>query len=125
MVKAFKLISSSGAYWRGDENRQMLQRIYGVSYPKKSLLEEFLHRLEEAKKRDHRVIGKQMELFTISEDIGAGLVLWMPKGARVRHLIENFFCKLKDFKRIALRACKTDTSFSAMIYAAAAVLNST
>ncbi len=91
IIKAFKLISSSGAYWRGDENKQMLQRIYGVAYPKKSMLDDFLHRLEEAKKRDHRVLGKQLELFTISDDVGAGLVLWMPKGARIRNEIENFW----------------------------------
>lgn len=91
VVKAFKLISSSAAYWRGDENRQMLQRIYGVSYPKKAMLEEYLHRLEEAKKRDHRVLGKQLELFAINQDVGAGLVLWLPKGARVRNEIENFW----------------------------------
>ena len=90
-VKAFKLIASSGAYWRGDERNPMLQRIYGVAYPKKAMLDDYLHRLEEAKKRDHRLIGRQLELFQISEDIGAGLVLWLPKGARVRHLIENFW----------------------------------
>ncbi len=91
IIKAFKLVASSGAYWRGDEKRQMLQRIYGVSYPKKVMLEEYLHRLEEAKKRDHRVIGKQLELYTISEEVGAGLVLWLPKGARIRNEIENFW----------------------------------
>jgi len=91
IIKAFKLISSSGAYWRGDENRQMLQRIYGVSYPKKSMLDDYLTRLEEAKKRDHRVLGKQLELYTISEDVGAGLVLWLPDGARIRNEIENFW----------------------------------
>ncbi len=91
IVKAFKLITSSGAYWRGDEKRPMLQRIYGVSYPKKGMLDDYLHRLEEAKRRDHRVIGKQLELFTISEDVGAGLVLWMPRGARIRNQIENFW----------------------------------
>ncbi|NOY88252.1 MAG: threonine--tRNA ligase [FCB group bacterium] len=91
MIKAFKLIATSGAYWRGDEKRTMLQRIYGVSYPKKSLLDDYLHRLEEAKKRDHRVLGKQLELFTISESVGAGLILWLPRGARVRNEIENFW----------------------------------
>jgi len=90
-VKAFKLVSSSGAYWRGDEKRTMLQRIYGVSYPKKKMLEEYLDRLEEAKKRDHRVLGKQLELYTINNDVGAGLVLWLPQGARVRNEIENFW----------------------------------
>lgn len=91
IVKAFKLISTSGAYWRGDEHKQMLQRIYGISFPKKSMLEEYLARLEEAKKRDHRVIGKQLELFSVSENVGAGLILWLPKGARVRNEIENFW----------------------------------
>ncbi|MCP4685914.1 MAG: threonine--tRNA ligase [bacterium] len=91
IVKAFKLISTSGAYWRGDENRQMLQRIYGVSYPKKGMLEDYLQRLEEAKKRDHRVLGKQLELYTISNDVGAGLILWRPRGARIRNEIENFW----------------------------------
>ncbi len=90
-VKAFKLVSSSGAYWRGDEKRAMLQRIYGVSYPKKKMLEEYLERLEEAKKRDHRVLGRQLELYTINNDVGAGLVLWLPKGARIRNEIENFW----------------------------------
>ncbi|MFQ5499156.1 MAG: threonine--tRNA ligase [Candidatus Zixiibacteriota bacterium] len=91
MIKSFKLISSSGAYWRGDENKQMLQRIYGVSYPKKSMLDDYLNRLEEARKRDHRVLGKQLELYHISEDVGAGLILWLPKGARVRNEIETFW----------------------------------
>jgi threonyl-tRNA synthetase len=91
MVKAFKLISSSGAYWRGDEKKKMLQRIYGVAFPKKSMLDDFLHRIEEAKKRDHRTLGKQLELFHISNEVGAGLVLWMPKGALVRNEIENFW----------------------------------
>jgi len=91
LVKAFKLTASSGAYWRGDEKRAMLQRIYGISYPKKAMLEEYLTFREEAKKRDHRLIGKQLELYTINEDVGAGLVLWLPKGARVRNEIENFW----------------------------------
>lgn len=91
VVKAFKLIASSGAYWRGDEKNRMLQRIYGVSYPKKSMLEEYLHRIEEAKKRDHRVLGKQLELYAINDEVGAGLVLWLPKGGRVRTEIENFW----------------------------------
>ncbi|MFH1687164.1 MAG: threonine--tRNA ligase [bacterium] len=91
LIKAFKLTSSSGAYWRGDEKLPMLQRIYGVSYPKKQMLAEYLERLEEAKRRDHRLLGKQLELFTISNVVGAGLVLWLPKGARVRNEIENFW----------------------------------
>jgi threonyl-tRNA synthetase len=91
IIKAFKLIASSGAYWRGDENKPMLQRIYGVSYPKKAMLDDYLRRMEEARKRDHRVLGKQLELYTISEDVGPGLVLWLPKGARIRNEIENFW----------------------------------
>ncbi len=91
LIKAFKLISSSGAYWRGDESKQMLQRIYGVAYPKKKMLDDYLERLEEAKRRDHRTLGKQLELFTISNDVGAGLVLWLPRGAAVRNEIENFW----------------------------------
>jgi len=90
-VKALKLTASSGAYWRGDEKNKMLQRIYGVSYPKKIMLDEYLHRLEEAKKRDHREIGKQLQLFHITNEVGAGLVLWMPKGAIIRNEIENFW----------------------------------
>jgi len=91
MVKAFKLVTSSGAYWRGDEHKTMLQRIYGVSYPKKSMLDDYLHRMEEAKKRDHRMLGKQLELFHISNEVGAGLVMWLPKGAIIRNEIENFW----------------------------------
>ena len=91
LIKAFKLIASSGAYWHGDERLPMLQRIYGVSFPKKKMLDEYLERLEEARKRDHRLLGKQLELFTISNDVGAGLVLWLPKGAQVRNEIENFW----------------------------------
>ncbi len=91
IIKAYKLISSSGAYWRGDEKNKMLQRIYGISYPKKNLLDEYLLRLEEAKKRDHRVLGKQLELFHITNEVGAGLILWLPKGATIRNEIENFW----------------------------------
>ena len=90
-VKAFKLTSSSGAYWRGDERNTMLQRIYGVSYPKRGMLDKYLGRMEEAKKRDHRILGKQLELIAISDEIGPGLILWLPKGARVRNEIENFW----------------------------------
>lgn len=90
-VKAFKLTSSSGAYWRGDEKKQMLQRIYGVSYPKKAMLEDYLERIEEAKKRDHRLLGKKLELYTISDKVGSGLILWKPNGAFIRNEIENFW----------------------------------
>ncbi len=91
IIKAFKLTASSGAYWRGDEKNTMLQRIYGVSYPKKSMLDDYLFRMEEAKKRDHRALGKQLELFHISNDVGAGLVMWLPNGAIIRNEIENFW----------------------------------
>ncbi len=91
IIKAFKLTTSSGAYWRGDEKKKMLQRIYGVSFPKHSMLEDYLYRLEEAKKRDHRILGKQLELFHITNEVGAGLVLWMPKGAIIRNEIENYW----------------------------------
>jgi threonyl-tRNA synthetase len=96
-IKAFKLTASSGAYWRGDEKNQMLQRIYGVSYPKKAMLEDYVHRMEEAKKRDHRTLGKQLQLFHFDPEVGAGLVLWLPKGARIRHEIESFW-KEEHFK---------------------------
>lgn len=93
LVKSFKLVATGGAYWRGDEHGVMLQRIYGVSYPKKSMLEDYLQRMEEAKKRDHRVLGKKLELYTVSDDVGPGLILWLPRGARVRHEIEDFWRK--------------------------------
>ena len=89
-IKAIKLLSVAGAYWRGDEKNQMLTRIYGVSFPKKKLLDEHLERLEEAKKRDHRKIGKEMGLFTFSQKVGAGLPLWLPKGAELRERLEAF-----------------------------------
>jgi threonyl-tRNA synthetase len=90
-IKAYKLISSSGAYWRGSEDNKMLQRIYGVAYPQKKLLDEFLARLAEAEKRDHRKLGKQLELYLISDETGPGLVMWLPKGGMIRHEIENFW----------------------------------
>jgi threonyl-tRNA synthetase len=96
-IKHFKLLNVAGAYWRGDEKNKMLQRIYGVAFPKKSQLEEHLHLLEEAKKRDHRRLGRELDLFSISEEIGPGLILWHPKGAFIRHLIESFW-KEEHFK---------------------------
>ncbi|MDR3326631.1 MAG: threonine--tRNA ligase [Prevotellaceae bacterium] len=89
-IKAIKLLSVAGAYWRGDEHRQQLTRIYGITFPKKKLLDEYLLLLEEAKKRDHRKIGKEMELFTFSEMVGKGLPLWLPKGTDLRLRLENF-----------------------------------
>ena len=90
-VKYFQLLSLSGAYWKGDESNPSMQRIYGISFPKKSMLEKYLARLEEAKKRDHRRLGKILDLFSISEESGAGLVLWHPKGSLIRKIIEDFW----------------------------------
>ncbi len=89
-IKAVKLTAIAGAYWKGDQNRQQLTRIYGVSFPKKSMLDEYLQMLEEAKKRDHRKLGKEMELFTFSSRVGLGLPLWLPRGAVMRNTLENF-----------------------------------
>jgi threonyl-tRNA synthetase len=88
--KNFKLLNVAGAYWRGDEKNKMLQRLYATSFPKKKMLEEHLHRLAEAKKRDHRKLGRELDLFSIHEDIGGGLILWHPKGARIRCIMEEF-----------------------------------
>ena len=90
-LKHFRLTHTAGAYWRGDEKRPMLTRIYGVAFETKEELEQHLHMLEEAKKRDHRRIGKDLELFRITQDYGSGLVLWMPNGARIRKEIEDFW----------------------------------
>ncbi len=90
MIKAFKLLSVAGAYWRGDSKNPMLQRIYGTAFWKQKELKEFLHRLEEAKRRDHRILGKQLGLFSIHEEAGPGLVFWHPKGAIVRKEIERW-----------------------------------
>ncbi len=90
-VKAFKLTGTAGAYWRGSEKNKMLQRIYGTAFGSKKALEDYLARIEEAKKRDHRKLGRELDLFTTSEDIGAGLVLWHPNGSTVRRIIEDFW----------------------------------
>ena len=95
-IKAIKLLSVAGAYWRGDEKRKQLTRIYGVSFPKQSMLEDFLEKLEKAKERDHRKVGKELELFTFSQRVGQGLPLWLPKGAQLRERLENF---LKSVQR--------------------------
>ena len=92
-IKAVKLTSVAGAFWRGDANREQMQRLYGISFPKKKMLDEYLVMLEEAKKRDHRKIGKEMELFTFSQRVGPGLPLWLPKGAVLRNTLENFLRK--------------------------------
>jgi len=90
-IKAFKLLRVAGAYWRGDEKRDVLQRIYGTAFFDKKDLSKYLNALEEAKKRDHRKLGKELELFTINDQIGPGLILWQPKGAQLRRLIEDFW----------------------------------
>ena len=90
-IKAFKLLSVAGAYWRGDEKNQMLQRIYGTAFADRKQLRMHLDMIEEAKKRDHRRVGKDLDLFSIDETIGGGLVLWHPKGARIRYLMEEFW----------------------------------
>ncbi|MBQ0006193.1 MAG: threonine--tRNA ligase, partial [Alistipes sp.] len=95
VIKAVKLTSIAGAYWRGNEKNKMLTRIYGITFPKKSMLDEYLKLLEEAKKRDHRKIGKELELFTFSTKVGAGLPLWLPKGADLRTRLENFLRKVQ------------------------------
>ena len=96
-IKAFKLLHTSSAYWRGDERNPVLQRIYGTAWNTEKELRLYLKRLEEAKKRDHRKLGKELDLFSVSDDIGPGLILWHPKGARIRHLMEEFW-KKEHFK---------------------------
>ncbi|MEP0214370.1 MAG: threonine--tRNA ligase [Cellulophaga sp.] len=93
IVKAIKILSVAGAYWRGDENKTQLTRIYGISFPKQKELTEYLELLEQAKQRDHRKLGKELELFTFSQKVGAGLPLWLPKGAALRERLENFLKK--------------------------------
>jgi threonyl-tRNA synthetase len=102
-IKAIKLLSVAGAYWRGDEKRPQLTRIYGITFPKKKLLDEYLVLLAEAKKRDHRKIGKEMELFTFSEMVGKGLPLWLPKGTDLRLRLENFLKNIQkrfDYQQV-------------------------
>lgn len=94
-IKAVKLLNIAGAYWRGDEKRQMLTRIYGITFPKQKELDEYLVFLEEAKKRDHRILGRDLELFTFSQKVGAGLPLWLPKGAELRERLEQFLKKVQ------------------------------
>ncbi|MDG5798748.1 threonine--tRNA ligase [Marinilabiliaceae bacterium ANBcel2] len=94
-IKAVKVLSVAGAYWRGDEKRKQLTRIYGITFPKQKMLEEYLVQLEEAQKRDHRKIGKELDLFTFSQKVGQGLPLWMPKGAQLRERLETFLKKVQ------------------------------
>ena len=95
VIKAAKVMSLAGAYWRGDEKRNQLVRVYGITFPKKKMLDEYLALLEEAKKRDHRKLGKEMELFAFSSNVGAGLPLWLPKGAALRDRLEQFLRKIQ------------------------------
>ncbi len=94
-IKAVKVLSLAGAYWRGDEKRKQLTRIYGISFPKQKMLDEYLIQLEEAQKRDHRKLGKELDLFVFSQKVGLGLPLWLPKGARLRERLESFLKKVQ------------------------------
>lgn len=94
-IKAVKILSAAGAYWRGDEKRKQLTRLYGITFPKKKMLDEYLVMLEEAKKRDHRKIGKELELFAFSENVGKGLPLWLPRGTQLRLKLEDFLKKIQ------------------------------
>ncbi len=93
LVKAFKIMNVAGAYWRGDEHNPQLSRVYGISFPKQKMLDEYLQMLEEAKKRDHRKLGRELEIFAFSENVGQGLPLWLPRGAKMRELLEDFLKK--------------------------------
>ncbi|GIP34320.1 threonine--tRNA ligase [Paenibacillus sp. J2TS4] len=95
-IKAFKLLSVAGAYWRGDSKNKMLQRIYGTAFPKKSQLDEHLHLLEEAKKRDHRKLGRELKIFSFSREVGQGLPLWLPNGAKLRRTMERYIVDLEE-----------------------------
>jgi threonyl-tRNA synthetase len=94
-IKAIKVLSLAGAYWRGDEKRKQLTRIYGITFPKQKMLDEYLIQLEEAQKRDHRKLGKELDLFVFSQKVGQGLPLWLPKGARLRERLESFLKKVQ------------------------------
>jgi threonyl-tRNA synthetase len=94
-IKAVKILSAAGAYWRGDEKRPQLTRLYGITFPKKKMLDDYLLLLEEAKKRDHRKIGKELQLFTFSQTVGSGLPLWLPKGTQLRLRLEDFLKKIQ------------------------------
>ncbi len=95
-IKAFKLLSIAGAYWRGDSKNKMLQRIYGTAFPKKSQLDEHLHLLEEAKKRDHRKLGKELKMFGFSREVGQGLPLWLPNGSKLRRVMERYIVDMEE-----------------------------
>jgi threonyl-tRNA synthetase len=102
-IRAVKILSAAGAYWRGDEKRKQLTRLYGITFPKKKMLDEYLVMLEEAKKRDHRKIGKELELFAFSENVGKGLPLWLPRGTQLRLKLEDFLKKIQkkyDYQQV-------------------------
>src|SRR5699024_11882542 len=95
-IKVFKLHNISGAYWRGDSKNKQLQRIYGTVFEKQGQLDDYLQLLQERKERDHRKLGKELEIFTISQKVGQGLPMWLPKGATVRRLIERYIVDLEE-----------------------------
>ncbi|HLE77656.1 MAG TPA: TGS domain-containing protein, partial [bacterium] len=95
LIKAIKLLSTSGAYWRGDEHREMLSRIYGITFPRDEQLDAHLRMLEEAKRRDHRRLGRDLKLFAFAEELGQGLPVWLPRGAMVRRILENYIVDLE------------------------------
>jgi len=114
VIKAVKVMSLAGAYWRGDEKRNQLVRVYGITFPKKKMLDEYLALLEEAKKRDHRKLGKEMELFAFSQNVGAGLPLWLPKGAALRDRLEQFLRRIQ--KRYGYQQVITPHIGNKMLY---------
>ena len=102
-INSVKVLTAAGAYWRGDENRKQLTRLYGITFPKKKMLDDYLVMLEEAKKRDHRKIGKELELFAFSQKVGSGLPLWLPKGTELRLRLEDFLKKIQlqfDYQQV-------------------------
>jgi len=113
-IKAVKILSAAGAYWRGDETRKQLTRLYGITFPKKKMLDEYLVMLEEAKKRDHRKIGKELELFAFSENVGKGLPLWLPRGTQLRLKLEDFLKKIQ--KRFEYEQVMTPHIGSKLLY---------
>ena len=113
-IKAVKILSLAGAYWRGDETRKQMVRVYGITFPKKKMLDEYLYMLEEAKKRDHRKLGKEMELFAFSPNVGAGLPLWLPKGAALRNRLQDFLAKIQ--KRYGYQQVITPHIGNKMLY---------
>jgi threonyl-tRNA synthetase len=108
VIKAVKLLNIAGAYWRGDEKNKMLTRLYGITFPKQSELDEYMVMLEEAKKRDHRKLGKELEIYTTDDEVGQGLILWMPNGAAIIEQLE----KLAKTQRGTSRLCaRKNTSY--------------